>query len=122
MPDPLMVRTATTADLDAVAAIQAAAPEAAQWNPADYLDHGFLIAVREKTVAGFLVFRQSAPDEREILNLAVSPEFRRQNVGRSLFAAGNKGFSGSVFLEVRESNVAAQEFYKSLGFKVISRR
>jgi ribosomal-protein-alanine N-acetyltransferase len=33
-----------------------------------------------------------------------------------------RAFHGDVFLEVRESNVVAQEFYKSLGFKALSRR
>jgi ribosomal protein S18 acetylase RimI-like enzyme len=32
------------------------------------------------------------------------------------------GFHGSVFLEVRESNGVAQEFYKSVGFKPHSKR
>ncbi len=71
---------------------------------------------------GFLVARTLAADEREILNLAVAPDFRRKGVARELLASAFKGFRGGVFLEVRESNGVAQEFYKSLGFKELSKR
>src|SRR5689334_18427642 len=41
----LHIRRATADDLPAVAAIQVASPESAQWNPSDYLDHEFLVAI-----------------------------------------------------------------------------
>jgi ribosomal-protein-alanine N-acetyltransferase len=118
----LSIRPATSADLPAVAAIQEASPGAAQWNVADYLDHEFQVAIVGKSVAGFLVSRQLAPGEQEILNLAVAPEFRRQGVARALASATLARVPSAVFLEVRESNTAAQEFYKALKFKAISRR
>jgi ribosomal-protein-alanine N-acetyltransferase len=71
---------------------------------------------------GFLVARNVAVDEREILNLAVAPDFRRKGVARALAASFFEGFEGAVFLEVRESNEVALKFYKSLGFKELSRR
>ena len=71
---------------------------------------------------GFLVARTLAADEREILNLAVAPDFRRKGVARALLDSALQGFRGGVFLEVRESNGVAQEFYKSLGFKELSKR
>ena len=69
-----------------------------------------------------MVARILADDEREILNLAVAPEFRRKGVARALFEHAMRNFSGDVFLEVRESNGLAIELYKSLGFKELSRR
>ena len=66
--------------------------------------------------------RTLAADEQEILNLAVTPDFRRKGVARALLDHAFKGFRGAVFLEVRESNDVAQEFYKSLGFKELSKR
>jgi ribosomal-protein-alanine N-acetyltransferase len=116
------IRRATSADLPAVAAIQADSPEAAQWNSTDYLDHEFLAAISEKQVAGFVVWRQTAPGEREILNLAVKPDLRRKGVARSLVGAVLADFAGDIFLEVRASNCNAQEFYKSMGFQVFSVR
>jgi ribosomal-protein-alanine N-acetyltransferase len=59
-------------------------------------------------------------DEMHILNLAVSPEYRRQGIARSLVLsgirqAGKKG-AKKAFLEVRASNARAQKLYASLGF------
>jgi ribosomal-protein-alanine N-acetyltransferase len=71
---------------------------------------------------GFLVTRSVAAEEREILNLAVVPDFRRKGVARALLDSTLRAFRGCFFLEVRESNAVAQEFYKSLGFKELSKR
>ena len=122
MPPDLVVRPATRADLPFVAAIQQASPEAAQWPVADYLDHDFLVAIVGNSIAGFLVSRHVAPAECEVLNLAVSSDFRRRGVGQALFQAALGGFQGAVFLEVRESNRVAQEFYKGLRFQQVMRR
>jgi ribosomal-protein-alanine N-acetyltransferase len=116
------IRHADAGDLDAVAEIQQASPGAARWNVADYLEQNFLVAVAGNRVVGFLVVRTLADDEREILNLAVAPEFRRKGVARALFEHAIRNFSGDIFLEVRESNGAALELYKSLGFKELSTR
>jgi ribosomal-protein-alanine N-acetyltransferase len=116
------IRRGGADDLDAVAAIQQASPGAARWNFADYLNREFLVALEGDRVVGFLVARTVAADEREILNLAVAPDCRRKGVARALLDCALQSFRGSVFLEVRESNRVAQEFYKSLGFKEFSRR
>jgi [ribosomal protein S18]-alanine N-acetyltransferase len=116
------IRRGAPADLDAVAAIQYCCPEAAQWEPRDYLAHDFWVATHEDGVAGFLVMRRTAPDEGEILNLAVSPDFRRQGVAARLMGTALQSFNGAFYLEVRESNEAAQKLYKSLGFQELSRR
>ena len=116
------IRRGGAYDLDAVAAIQDASPGAARWKVADYLEQDFRVAIDCNRIVGFLVARTLAADEREILNLAVAPDFRRKGVARTLLESAFKGFRGGVFLEVRESNKVAQEFYKSLGFQELSRR
>ena len=116
------IRRGRAGDLDAVAAIQEAIPSAARWNVADYLEHDFQVAVEENRIVGFVVARTVAAGEREILNLAVVPDFRRKGVARALLDSTLRAFRGDVFLEVRESNGVAQEFYKSLGFKALSKR
>ena len=116
------VRLGISVDLPAVSAIQQACPEAAQWAIADYLDQEFLVAIVGNSVVGFVVFRRIAEDEREILNLAVAPDFRRKGVATALLNASVHGFRGAVFLEVRQSNTAAIQFYKLLNFKVITMR
>ena len=65
-------------------------------------------------------------DESEIANLAVAPEARRRRIGlllldRILEAAASLG-ARTVFLEVRQSNVAAQHLYAARGFEVSGRR
>ena len=116
------IRRGGAGDLDAIAAIQNASAEAAHWHVADYLEHDLLIAEEEGRVLGFLVAREVAPDEREILNLAVAPDFRRKGVAKALLQQCLDGFSGVVILEVRESNHGALMFYKHHGFQELSRR
>ncbi|HLK66351.1 MAG TPA: ribosomal protein S18-alanine N-acetyltransferase [Bryobacteraceae bacterium] len=116
------IRRGEPSDLEEVAAIQAASPESALWNVNEYSQYEFTVAILNGRVAGFLVAREVAPDERELLNLAVSPEFRRRGIARELLTSLLESFSGAVFLEVRESNQAARNIYKSMGFKEVGRR
>jgi ribosomal-protein-alanine N-acetyltransferase len=116
------IRTGAEADLPAIAAIQDASPQSARWKVSDYLDYDLLIASVGNSIAGYLVYRTVAPGEREILDLAVSPDFRRRGVGKALFGAAIAGFQGLIFLEVRESNRAGRDFYKSLNFEELTRR
>jgi ribosomal-protein-alanine N-acetyltransferase len=116
------IRRGGADDLAAVAAIQAASPEAAQWKPADYLTYHLVVATGATGVMGFVVARPVADGEFEVLNLAVAPEFRRQGLARDLLAALFHQYLGEFYLEVRESNQAARMCYKSLGFHVVNRR
>jgi ribosomal-protein-alanine N-acetyltransferase len=116
------VRRGEVSDLSDIEIIQNATPEAAQWSPAEYLQYDLLVAVRELHVVAFVVVRTLAPGEREILNLAVSPGFRRQGIARALWNALQESFRGATYLEVRASNLAAQEFYKSVGFEELTVR
>ena len=111
------MRRGEAKDLETIAAIQAASPEAAQWDPSDYLGYDLSVAVVEERVAGFLASRTLVPGESEILNVAVLPEYRRRGVGRTLLATWLGSVQGTVFLEVRASNEAARTFYRSLGFE-----
>jgi ribosomal-protein-alanine N-acetyltransferase len=116
------VRRGEVSDLSDIEIIQKATPEAAQWSPAEYLQYDLLVAVRELHVVAFVVVRTLTPGEREILNLAVSPGFRRQGIARALWNALQESFRGATYLEVRASNLAAQEFYKSVGFEELTVR
>jgi ribosomal-protein-alanine N-acetyltransferase len=116
------IRAAGERDLVGIAEIQAAAPEASQWNPGDYLGYDCRVAEQAGRVVGFLVSRRLAGGESEILNLAVAPDARRQGIGRQLWAAYLAGNPGEVFLEVRESNEAARRFYERLGFELVTKR
>jgi ribosomal protein S18 acetylase RimI-like enzyme len=122
--DPLILRAATPDDLNAIARIQTASPSASQWEPRDYLGFDCFVAVfpSNRRLAGFVVSRATAPEEREILNLAVDPGFRRRGIALRLLEAELERGEGSWFLEVRESNAAAIQLYESAGFRVVGRR
>lgn len=65
-------------------------------------------------------------DEIHIATLATHPEFRGQGIGKNLLlhalhAAKGEGAVKS-FLEVRQSNLAAQKMYRSFGFVEDGRR
>ena len=123
------IRRAAAGDLPAIAAIQAGSPEAAHWDPADYLNHDCRVAAIGSTirsthgrVAGFLVTRQVGPGEREILNLAVEPSERRTGLARRLLGEALASENCTWFLEVRASNAAAIHLYESAGFERVGRR
>ena len=116
-----MIRSATPEDLGAIAAIQAGSSGASHWAPESYLGYDCLVAEVQGSVVGFLVTRRTAPDEGDILNLAVDPAHRRRGIGRRLLAHALVA-GGAWFLEVRQSNRAAISLYQSLGFEVAGQR
>lgn len=71
-------------------------------------------------------FNYLVADELHILNLAVAPERRRQGLGRRLLqsildVARTRGAKIAT-LEVRVSNLLAQDLYTSFGFSISGRR
>ena len=118
----IAVRRGEPGDLEEIRAIQAASPQAAQWDVTDYLRYDLRVAVEGARVAGFLVCRTLAPSESEILTVAVAPQLRRQGVGRALVGAFLADTGGAAYLEVIASNLAARNFYKSLGFQEVTVR
>jgi ribosomal-protein-alanine N-acetyltransferase len=126
---PFKLRPATTADLDALAAIERAV-FSDPWLRTDFrecLASRALAEVAEagQEIVGYVIAR-AASDEGEILNLAVAPAHQRRGVGRALarHALASLAARGarSVYLEVRESNVAARALYEGLGFEPVARR
>jgi len=127
----ISIRPAAESDLDEIWRIQASSGHAAHWSPADYLRHQCLVAVDSgavgtpqgfERVTGFAVARYTAPDELEILNVAVDPPCRRRGVARGLIQQLLVNHRGAVWLEVRPSNSAARRLYHALGFQVIAIR
>lgn len=100
----------------------AGSPEAARWGAHDCLSRDCLLACCRDRVVGLIVGRSVAEGESEILNLAVHPDFRRRGIGAQLVGAIRQRYTGRIFLEVRESNTAAREFYCRLGFVEVGLR
>jgi ribosomal-protein-alanine acetyltransferase len=139
------VRLAVVADVPSMIAIEHASPQAAHWSADQYLElfrptaagsERFVLVAEDSPftelprdtdfkIAGFLVARHLAP-EWELENIVVAPAARRQGIGRQLLEAllthAGETNGASVFLEVRESNIAARNLYENLDFQPIGRR
>jgi polysaccharide biosynthesis protein PslH len=127
MPARVRFRPALERDLPQLTAIQHAAPQSSQWEAQDYLAFDCQVAVvndasSEDRIAGFLVSRSVGEGEREILNIAVHPDFRRLHIASELLEAELSRCPGVHFLEVRQSNAAARRLYEGLGFQAVGER
>jgi [ribosomal protein S18]-alanine N-acetyltransferase len=83
------------------------------------------LAAAAGQIAAYCAFRVVA-DEMELLSLAVTPDWRRQGLGRWLtrmaFASGAQDGARTAFLEVRAGNAPARQLYASLGLQETGRR
>jgi len=65
-------------------------------------------------------------DEAHVATLATHPDFRRRGIAKKLLAHALRNLmddgARSSFLEVRESNIAAQEMYRKFGYEASGRR
>ncbi len=149
-PAGLMLRPATTADLDAVVMIERVSFSDPPWSRrsfASLLDDPrvrFTVACAPaemgraaagdavlgdttagQAVVGYVVM-WLVGDEAELANLAVAPGRRREGIGRYLLDSAMAGAlaagAKSLYLEVRESNVAARALYGGRGFLAVGRR
>lgn len=88
----------------------------------EYLDNPiwhFFVAKNEEKVLGYISFTKIL-DEIQIVNVATSQEYRKIGVGKALISAlldfAKKNEATKLFLEVRESNIAAISLYRGFGF------
>ena len=129
----MRTRRATAADIPAVMAVERHAATAAHW-PMEQYETAFrgeapsrtvLVIEDEASVLGFITGR-ALGEEWEIENIAVAEPARRHGLGARLLGefldlARDQG-AATVFLEVRESNLAARRFYAKWAFKESGRR
>lgn len=87
----------------------------------------FLVAreTESQALLGFAI-AWHVEDEGELANLAVAPEARRRGIGTALLQAVTSDALGrgtsQLYLEVRESNLAARQMYAAAGFEQVGRR
>jgi [ribosomal protein S18]-alanine N-acetyltransferase len=99
------------------------------WTEADFhkcLQHKMVIcmvAEHNGIAVGFMVY-ELRKTRIHILNFAVAKEHRRRAVGSQMIAKLKAKLCTqrrrSIVLEVRETNLAAQLFFRELGFKAIA--
>lgn len=132
----IKIRDVTATDIDSIKKIEVAGG-LASWKTSDYLDQLlrndtiFLAAVNTTDIVGFALVRLITPGDdlpgiAEILNIAVDPQRRRNKIGNHLmdrcFAVCRGKAIDEIWLEVRESNIAAVNFYKNHGFIIVGKR
>ena len=85
----------------------------------------WVVAVEGNTVVGY-VGSQSVMGWADMMNLAVSPAYRRQGIGEALVNAlvAHLCDNGviALLLEVRVSNAQAITLYTKMGFEQVGRR
>jgi ribosomal-protein-alanine N-acetyltransferase len=82
---------------------------------------GMVVEAR-KRIAAFMVFELRGSSLR-LLSICVDPSFRRRGIGTRLISRLVKKLPrkrrGSIIVEVRESNVEAQVFFRRAGFRAV---
>ena len=123
----ITIRKAKADDVKALVAIEEESFVRPHWDADSFLKFDCVVAELEGRIGGFLVSREIFPShngvgpEREILNIAVAPVYRRMGVA-TLLLKHERDNGATHYLEVRESNSGAQALYRKLGFVEIGRR
>jgi ribosomal-protein-alanine N-acetyltransferase len=82
-----------------------------------------MVAEHEGKIVGFMVY-ELHKTQIHVLNFAVAAEYRRQGIGSQMLYKLVGKLSGQrrtrIVLEVRETNLAAQLFFRAAGFRAIS--
>ncbi len=82
-----------------------------------------MVAEKDDQIVGFMIY-ELHKNRLHILNFAVHSEHRRQSIGNKmcskLFSKLSHERRNRIMLEVRETNLEAQLFFKALGFRAIS--
>lgn len=79
-----------------------------------------MVAEYAEQVVGFMIYEMQRT-RIHVLSFAVHPDYRRQSVGSAMVQKLVSKLAyqrrNRIILEVRETNLAAQLFFKSLGFR-----
>ena len=101
LPVEVEIRRAAKDDLPSLLRLQTASPEAAQWSSGSLREalSGCIVAEADRSVVGFLLYRDLPDEEREILNVVVDPRRRRQGIASRLLTACLFDLGGAAHLE-----------------------
>ena len=82
-----------------------------------------MVAEYDEKVVGFMIYELHR-DQLHVLNFSVGPEVRRRGIGSQMIAKLVGKLSqqrrDQITLEIRETNLAAQVFFRNIGFRAIS--
>jgi ribosomal-protein-alanine N-acetyltransferase len=82
-----------------------------------------MVAELDDDVVGFMIY-ELHKNRLHLASLAVDPQYRRRGIGRAMIRSltgkiGLGSVRNRITLEVRESNLPAQLFFKSQGFRAV---
>jgi [ribosomal protein S18]-alanine N-acetyltransferase len=82
-----------------------------------------MVAEHNERIIGFMIY-ELHKNRLHILNFAVHEQHRRRGIGsqmaRKLIGKLSQERRSRVMLEIRETNLAAQLFFRTLGFRAVS--
>lgn len=82
-----------------------------------------MVAEKDDAVVGFMIY-ELHKNRLHLLNFAVAPNYRRMGAGRAMIDKLVSKLSSDrrnrIMLEVRETNLEAQLFFRQLDFRAIS--
>ncbi len=82
-----------------------------------------MVAEHAERVIGFMIY-ELHKTRLHLLNFSVAQEFRRRSTGRQMLSKLIGKLSTQrrtrILLEVRETNLAAQLFFRKMGFRAVS--
>lgn len=127
-PGQVHVRWTIRRDMPDVLAIEEGC-FANPWSERDWIDqlrqrnNIAMVAEVNERVVGSMIYELHR-NRLHVLNFAVHPGFQRRGVGTAMVSKLKSKLSherrNRLMLEIRETNVAAQLFFKSQGFRAVS--
>lgn len=123
-----MIVSATEKNLSVLASVEKAIFDH-PWSEAQLKSHLdsaqpiWIYTDNTSTIQGYMIVSEVC-DEWEVLRIAVLPEYRRKGHAQTMlsFLEQEASPDGTLFLEVRETNISACQLYKLNGFIETGRR
>jgi len=82
-----------------------------------------MVAEYDEKVVGFMIY-ELHKDQLHVLNFSVHPDVRQRHIGKQmidkLIGKLSQQRRNRIVLEIRETNLAAQLFFRELDFKAVS--
>ncbi len=82
-----------------------------------------MVAEHDERVVGFMIYELNKT-RIQVLNFAVAVDYRRRGVGSQMVAKLIGKLTpqrrAQIMVDVRETNVAAQLFFRAMGFRVVA--
>ena len=128
----IKIRPMEKADVDEVEELEKASYGHHHWSKDSFLGelnngyaHYFVAVTEDNKIVGYMGLWHIL-EEAHLLNLSVSPEFRKKSVGEALFAHSIAYCLNNevkyITLEVRVSNTPAKNLYQKYGMKSLGIR